>query len=62
MKLLNMRNVRVDKGITQSQLAERIGCRQPYMSAKEKGMPASDEMAKSIADGLGVEVAETPCS
>lgn len=58
MRLLNMRNVRKERGISQTSLAERIGSGQTFLSSIENGLPTTEATAKRIADGLGVEVAD----
>ena len=58
MKLLNMRNVRKERGISQTSLAKKIGTGQTFLSSIENGLPTTEATAKRIADGLGCEIAD----
>ena len=52
MRLERMKEVRRNRGLTQTELAERIGSNQSYVSKIERGMSVPTRVAESIADTL----------
>ena len=56
---MNLKQVREQAGLTQIQLAERIGCDQSVISRIESGQRALTlDRLKSIAKALGVPLAQ----
>lgn len=55
----NLKEVRISRGLTQTELADKLGIAQQVISRYERGnfMPQLDN-AKIIADALGVTVDE----
>ena len=54
---MRIRKIREDKGLTQSELAKRIGVKSPTISRYESGENhPSPEMLSKIAVALGVDV------
>lgn len=54
-----IREARLQAGLTQVQLAERLGCDQQDVSRYERGQAAPrDEMRMKVAHSLGVPVGE----
>lgn len=53
----NVKKFRTDKGMLQTELAEKIGVTQPMICMIERGTKApSMQLGKQIADALGVSV------
>jgi len=50
-----MRNLRLQRNLTQAQLAEAIGCQQPWIAKLERGKAAAaPEQLRAICQVLGV--------
>ncbi|MBA3424112.1 MAG: helix-turn-helix transcriptional regulator [Rubrobacter sp.] len=58
MRLERMKDVRRDRGLTQTELAERIGSNQSYVSKIERGMTVPERVAEKIAGTLMCPVAD----
>ena len=58
MRLSKMKDVRVNLGLTQTQLAARLGSNQSYVSKIERGMTVPRRVAEKIADVLLCEVSD----
>lgn len=58
------KNARRDLGLTQSQLAEKIGCKQAALSMFESGRPTklSEEFVKKAAEVLEIDLTERPAA
>jgi transcriptional regulator with XRE-family HTH domain len=52
MRLERMKDVRWHRGLTQTELAARIGSNQSYVSKIERGMTVPTRVAERIADTL----------
>jgi len=52
MRLERMKTVRQSRGLTQTELAERIGSNQSYVSKIERGMTVPSRVAERIAETL----------
>lgn len=51
-----IRKARKTAGLTQSQLAEKVGCKQKDVSRWENGRPMMETTLKKLADALGVSM------
>ncbi|MBA3790866.1 MAG: helix-turn-helix transcriptional regulator [Rubrobacter sp.] len=62
MRIERLASVRRDRGLTQAQLAERLGMQQPRISNMETGLSISRTLAERIAAELlcSVEDIKTP--
>jgi DNA-binding XRE family transcriptional regulator len=49
---------RIERGVTQAELAERAGVRRATVARIEAGYPALLRTARSLAEALGVEISE----
>ncbi len=58
MKIENMKNVRKDRGLTQRELARRMGTSQARVSSIETGLNVSLKLAQRYADCLMCDVSE----
>jgi transcriptional regulator with XRE-family HTH domain len=58
MRLERMKNVRLSRGLTQTELAERIGSNQSYVSKIERGMTVPTRVAEHIAQTLMCPVSD----
>ena len=58
MRLEKMKDVRMNRGLTQSELATRLGSNQSYISKIERGMTVPKRVAEKIADVLLCDVAD----
>ena len=56
MRLLRLRDVRRDRGLSQRELGERVGMHQPRIAMIESGTQIRPETAERIARGLLWEV------
>lgn len=52
----NIRTIRRAKDITQAQLGERLGIKQPTVAGMERAVSMRRSTAKRIAEALGVTV------
>lgn len=62
MRIERLKDVRRDRGLSERQLAERLGMHQPRISNMEQGMSISKTLAERIAAELlcSVEDIKTP--
>ena len=58
MRLERMKDVRRDRGLTQTELAERIGSNQSYVSKIERGMTVPERVGRHIAETLLCEISD----
>ena len=58
MRLERMKDLRMDRGLTQTQLAARLGSNQSYVSKIERGMTVPTRVAERIANTLLCDVAD----
>jgi transcriptional regulator with XRE-family HTH domain len=58
MRLDKMKDVRSNRGLTQTQLAERIDSNQSYVSKIERGMTVPKRVAERIAGVLLCDVSD----
>jgi transcriptional regulator with XRE-family HTH domain len=58
MKLMRLRDVRRDRGLSQRELGERVGMRQPRIAMIESGTQIRPETAERLARGLLCDVAD----
>ncbi len=58
MRLERMKHVRRNRGLTQTELASRIGSNQSYVSKIERGMTVPGRVAEDIAHALLCNVAD----
>lgn len=58
MKIENMKNIRKDRGLTQRELARRMGTSQARVSSIETGLNVSPKLAQRYADCLMCDVSE----
>ena len=58
MKIENMKFVRKDRGLTQRELARRMGTSQARVSSIETGLNVSPALARRFADVLMCSVSE----
>ena len=58
MKIENMKFVRKDRGLTQRELARRVGTSQARVSSIETGLNVSPQLAQKYADVLMCDVSE----
>ena len=58
MKIENMKFVRKDRGLTQRELARRMGTSQARVSSIETGLNVSPKLAQKYADVLMCDVSE----
>jgi transcriptional regulator with XRE-family HTH domain len=58
MRLERMKEVRRNRGLTQTELAERIGSNQSYVSKIERGMTVPERVGRQIANTLLCDVAD----
>jgi transcriptional regulator with XRE-family HTH domain len=58
MRLMSLRDVRRDRGLSQRELGERVGMHQPRIAMIESGTQIRPETAERIAKGLLCDVAD----
>jgi len=58
LRLERMKDLRMDRGLTQTQLAARLGSNQSYVSKIERGMTVPTRVAERIANTLLCDVAD----
>jgi transcriptional regulator with XRE-family HTH domain len=58
MKLLNLRDMRRNRGLSQRDLAARVGMHQPRISMIEIGTPIRRETAERLARALLCDVSD----
>lgn len=58
MRLERMKDVRTNRGLTQTQLAARLGSNQSYVSKIERGMTVPRRVADKIAGVLLCDVSD----
>ena len=58
MRLSKMKEVRMDRGLTQTQLAARLGSNQSYVSKIERGMRVPRRVADKMAGVLLCDVSD----
>ena len=58
MKIENMKNIRKDRGLTQRELARRMGTGQARVSSIETGLNVSPRLAQKYAECLMCSVSE----
>jgi transcriptional regulator with XRE-family HTH domain len=58
MRLMRLRDVRRDRGLSQRELGERVGMHQPRIAMIESGTQIRPETAERIAKGLHCDVAD----
>ncbi len=58
MLLPGLKRWRIRRGLTQQQLADRVGARLQYISRVEQGRGCNRAMAKKMAEALGVDLDE----
>ena len=54
----NLKKIRIEKGLSQEDLAEKIGSTRQYISNVENGKTLSLKMIDKIVEALGIEAAE----
>jgi transcriptional regulator with XRE-family HTH domain len=58
MRLMRLRDVRRDRGLSQRELGKRVGMHQPRIAMIESGTRIRPETAERIARGLLCDVAD----